>query len=181
MRRSPLARQTPLRRATPLKSGGREKAPKSQETLCPQGSSAGAKLRSAPMPRATKPIRSRNQARRPSAAASLQRELVLARAGNRCEFEVEFGSALIGFEAWGRCSSRDRLQTCHIWRRRHHNAASVYVPEVALAGCEAHHHAWDNHNRTGLRLPAGAEERARAAINAAAKTPEGRLKPGEMP
>ena len=163
MRRTALARRTPLKRSSTL---ARSTKPMKRET---------------PMPRATKPIRARNHARRPSDKASLQRELVLARAGNRCEFEVEFGSAILGFEAWGRCPLRDRLQTCHIWRRRHHNAVSVYAPEVALAGCEAHHHAWDNHKRTGLRLPAGAEERARAAINAAAKTIEGRLKEGERP
>lgn len=136
--------------------------------------------RATPLSRATKPVKARNQKRRPSDKAVAQREIVLTRAGGRCEFEVR-----LGFDVWMRCLAFDglvgvRLQCAHVFRRRHCER-SIYDPDIAILGCEEHHKRWDARLRDGLRLPPGAEERARAAINAAAKTPEGRLKEGERP
>jgi hypothetical protein len=116
-----------------------------------------------PMPRATKPVKHRNQKRRPSNQASAQRErTVIERAGGRCEFEV-WCFEIAGGIAWRRCGVSARVQTVHLVRRWKSPApvlgepAPVYSDDAAFAGCEWCHDKYDGRHpgRDTVRIPEG--------------------------
>jgi hypothetical protein len=113
-----------------------------------------------------KPVKHRNQKRRPSHQASAQREhTVIERAGGRCEFRHVVATAedvhgeLIEYTA--PCGSRDRVQTVHLARRWKSPAplkgepAPVYSDAAAFAGCVVCHDKYDGRRpgREMVRIP----------------------------
>ncbi len=125
--------------------------------------------------RTRKSLPHRNEKRRPAALASAQRELVMERAGGRCEFEIPVSVfAFLGEQsvlAAERCPNTGKLETAHVVRRHKFpgplagEAPIVYSADVALAACTACHNRHDGRSQRGPK-PIVPEERRLATFYA---------------
>jgi hypothetical protein len=107
-----------------------------------------------------KPIKARNEKRRPAALATAQRETVIERSGGCCEFERMTPNG------WERCGDPGR-DTAHALRRHLCTGLSIYDADVALFGCRLCHESYDSRQFAAwVRVPEAMLARAIACVKA---------------